>query len=67
MPILTSFRRLFGNREPVEIDARSIVPAESEVADSIVPAAPGPSSLETFELLQRLEAAVQGGREVQDR
>lgn len=67
MPILTSFRRLFGNREPIEVDARSIVPAEGEVTESIVPVAPGPSSLETFELLQRLEAAVEGGRDAQDR
>ena len=68
MPILKSFRRLFGANQPVEIDiSDSPAPATGEVSDALTPVSdPGPGVIDAFEVLGRVESAIESGRRIQD-
>ena len=68
MPILKSFRRLFGANQPVEIDiSDSTPPATGEVSDALAPVTdPGPGVIDAFEVLGRVESAIESGRRIQD-
>jgi type I site-specific restriction endonuclease len=68
MPILKSFRRLFGANQPVEIDiSGSTPPTTGEVSDALAPLTdPGPSVIDAFEALGRVESAIESGRRIQD-
>ncbi|MAC19639.1 MAG: hypothetical protein CMJ23_08230 [Phycisphaerae bacterium] len=68
MPILKSFRRLFGTNRPVEIDiSEPVAPATGDVSDAITPLPdPGPGVIDAFEVLGRVESAIESGRKTQD-